>query len=75
MLSGYYLKRWEWYLREVGKSLNNKQSFDDTGFSRKLRQWMAEWSNGQETYPTEPSGESVAVARRLWKKYHEAFKP
>jgi alpha-N-acetylglucosaminidase len=75
MLSGYYLKRWEWYLREVSESLKNKQSFDDAGFSRKLRQWMVEWSDGQETYPTEPSGDSVAVAKRLWKKYHEAFKP
>jgi hypothetical protein len=75
MLSGYYLKRWEWYLREVSESLKNKQSFDDAGFGRKLRQWMVEWSDGQETYPTEPSGDSVAVAGRLWKKYHEAFKP
>ena len=75
MLSGYYLKRWEWYLCEVRDSLKNKQSFDDAEFGRKLRQWMAEWSDGQEAYPTEPSGNSVVVARRLWKKYHEAFKP
>ncbi len=75
MLSGYYLKRWQWYLREVSESLKNEQSFDDAQFSRKLRQWMVEWSDGQETYPTEPSGDSVAVARRLWKKYREAFKP
>ena len=75
MLSGYYLKRWEGYLRAVSDSLKNKQSFDDAVFGRKLRQWMVEWSDGQETYPTEPSGDSVVVARRLWKKYHEAFKP
>jgi len=75
MLSGYYLKRWEWYLSEVSESLKNKSAFDDDEFSQKLRQWMAEWSDGQETYPTEPSGDSVVVAGRLWKKYHEAFKP
>jgi alpha-N-acetylglucosaminidase len=34
MLSGYYLKRWEWYLREVGESLNNKQSFDDVSVQK-----------------------------------------
>jgi alpha-N-acetylglucosaminidase len=75
MLNGYYLKRWEWYLSEVSESLKNEQAFDDAEFNRKLRQWMVEWSDGQETYPTEPSGDSVAVARRLWKKYHEALKP
>ena len=75
MLSGYYLKRWEWYLREVSESLRNKLSFDDDEFSRKLRQWMVEWSDEQDSYPTEPIGDSVVVAGRLWKKYHQAFKP
>lgn len=75
MISGYYLKRWEWYLREVGKSLNSKHAFDNAEFDRKLRQWMVQWSDGQETYPAEPSGDSVAVSRRLWKQYRGAFKP
>lgn len=75
MLSGYYLKRWEWFLRELSDSLKKQRPVDEAEFDRKLRAWMAAWSDGQETYPTEPRGSSVAVARRLWKKYREAFKP
>jgi hypothetical protein len=75
MVTGYYLKRWEWYLDTVGESLAEGKPFDSAGFDQALRQWMVEWSNGQETYPVEPRGDSVAVARRLWKKYQASFKP
>jgi len=75
MLEGYYLKRWEWYLREVSESLENRRTFDDADFDRRLRQWMLAWSEGQEPYATEPSGDSVTVAGRLWKKYQGSFKP
>lgn len=75
MLSGYYLKRWQWYLDEVGQSLAAGEPFDEKTFGQELRPWMAKWSDGQETYPTQPSGDSVVVAKRLWQKYHEAFKP
>lgn len=75
MLTGYYLKRWQWYLDEAGKSLAQGETFNDQAFNQELRQWMLKWSDGQETYPTQSSGDSVTVARRLWKKYHEAFKP
>ncbi len=75
MLSGYYLKRWERYLHDVGKSLNSQQDFDQAEFDKQLRQWMAEWSDGLETYPAEPSGDTVAVATRLWSKYQNGFEP
>lgn len=75
MLNGYYLKRWEWYLRELGQSLKDQSAFNQNDFRRSLRAWMVSWSDGQESYPTEPTGDSVAIAGRLWEKYHEAFKP
>ncbi len=75
MLTGYYLKRWSWYLDEVAKSLETGNPFDEAAFQAKLRPWMAKWSDGQETYPTEPKGDSVAVAQRLWREYQDEFKP
>jgi len=59
----------------VGDSLAEGKPFDQAGFDQDLRQWMVKWSKGQETYPVAPSGDSVAVARRLWKKYQDGFKP
>jgi len=75
MLSGYYLKRWKPYLDEVGQCLAADRPFDGKAFSHKLRRWMTEWSDAKETYPTEPRGDSIAVARRLWGTYGDAFKP
>ncbi len=75
LFSGYYLKRWEWFLDELSQSLKNEKPFDKKAFDQKLRPWMAGWSDQRETYPTEPRGDSVAVARRLWEKYARAFEP
>jgi len=72
---GYYLKRWKSYLDAVAQSLATGRLFDGKRFSRKLREWMAQWSDAKETYPTEPRGDSIAVARRLWAAYGAAFKP
>jgi alpha-N-acetylglucosaminidase len=69
MLTGYYLKRWEWFLREFGESLGSNQPSDEQGFNSRLRQWMTDWSDQRETYPTQPQADSVQVARRLWAEY------
>ena len=74
MLSGFYLKRWEWYLDELGKSLETGQPVA-ADFGQKLWDWERDWSNRRDAYPTEPRGDSVAVAGRLWASYSQAMKP
>ncbi len=75
MISGYYHKRWKWYLDEVAKSLEAGQPFDNAKFNKDLRKWMLAWSDAQDTYPSKPKGDSVEVAKKLWAKYSAAFKP
>ena len=75
LISGYYLERWAWYLREVGEALKGDRPLDEGRFNRDLRKWMAEWSDRRDPYPSTPSGDSVAVAARLWAKYADDFKP
>ena len=75
MFGGYYLKRWEWFLSELARSLKADQPFDGKAFDGELRQWMIDWSGRRETYPTQPHGDSVAVAGKLWKEYGKAFEP
>lgn len=74
MLNGYYLKRWELFLREFGESLKGDKPFDDTAFQVRLRKWIADWSDQQETYPTQPQGDSIAVAKQLWAKYEKQLR-
>ena len=75
MLSSFYLKRWEWFLEEQGKALRNNEPFDEEAFSRKLREWMLAWSEEGPALPSEPSGDSVAISKRLADRYSEVFHP
>ncbi len=75
MLRGYYLRRWEWYFKELEESLRTGEPFDAKQFGGELRQWMAAWSDRRDVYPTEAHGDSLAVAGRLWAKYGKAFRP
>lgn len=73
MLCGYYHKRWQSYLSELEKSLLNNVSFDEEKFQKQLRQWMTDWSDLRENYPTQPQGDSIRIARKLWAKYCNQF--
>jgi len=75
MISGYYHPRWKWYLDEIGKALEAGKPFDSSKFNHDLRKWMVAWSDAKDCYPTKAKGDSVAVAKRLWDKYGDAFKP
>jgi alpha-N-acetylglucosaminidase len=75
MLNGYYLERWDKFLSAAGKALEDKVPFDEERSVRELRRWTARWADQQETYPAQPTGDSVRIARRLWTKYSESFKP
>jgi len=74
MLSGYYLKRWELFLRDFGESLKSGKPFDDKAFQGKIRKWTADWSDRRDTYPTQPQGDSITAAKRLWSKYERQLR-
>ena len=75
MISGYYHARWKWYLGEIAKSLKDGSPYDSTKFQSELRTWMVQWSDAKDTYPSIPKGDSIAVAKKLWEKYGDSFKP
>ena len=71
MLTGFYLKRWEPFLQGLADSLRQGKAFDTEAFQLQLLQWERDWVDQRETYPTEPHGDSLAVAQKLWEKYGE----
>ncbi len=73
LISGYYHVRWKWFLYEVANSLKVDEPFDDTNFQSELSKWMVEWSDARETFPSKPGGDCIAVATKLWDKYHDAL--
>ena len=75
MLTGYYLPRWERYLKAAGEALRKGRPFDEKACLRNLRRWTDQWSDQRETYPTQPRGDSIALARKLWTQYGATIKP
>lgn len=69
MLSGFYRKRWAIYFQAVGEAMKTGKPLDAQTFRTRLLKWEDDWSNGRETYSIVPRGDSVAVARKLWKKH------
>ena len=69
MLDGYYGPRWQRYLDARLRSLRTQEPFHEEAFHKDLWQWMADWSDGQEQYPTEPRGDRATQSRSLWQKY------
>ena len=72
MINGFYMKRWEWYLKEVAKSLKTDKPLPKD-FDQKLLKWEVSWADLHDQYPTEPCGNSIAVTKTLWKKYCNSF--
>jgi alpha-N-acetylglucosaminidase len=75
MVGDYYYSRWRRFWAAATTALEANRPLDEARFSRELTSWMNEWVAATNAYPAEPDGDSVAVARRLWARYKEAFRP
>ncbi len=71
MLSGFYLKRWEKFFAALDSALATGSEFDAAAFDRNLQDWERRWADQRESYPRRPRGDTVAVSRRLWRKYRQ----
>ena len=69
MLSGFYLPRWETYIRRLDESLASDKPFDADACNRELQLWEEQWTHRRDSYPAVAKGDAVAVSRRLWDKY------
>jgi len=75
MLTGFYEARWRFYLGEQAEALKSGAALDEKALDQRLWEWERDWADNRDAYPTAPKGDSVSLARRLWDKYGEAFKP
>jgi len=75
LLTDFYLPRWQMYFDRLDSALASGKSFDASAWEQTAREWEEQWTHRNNPYPTEPRGDSVATARRLWEKYEQYFKP
>ena len=69
LLVNFHLPRWELFVRRLDEALEAGKEFDADAFEKEMQQWEDQWAHGTEHYPAKPTGDSVAVARKLWDQY------
>jgi alpha-N-acetylglucosaminidase len=74
LLSGFYSKRWGLFFEHLDGALAGGKPFDAAAFARAMFAFEDRWSGLHDHYPSQPSGDSIEEARRLWATYGEAVK-
>jgi len=69
LFSGYDLPRWNAFLGTLEACLRSGRPFERAGYVREMCAWEQAWSRGREIYPAAPSGDPLALAAALLKKY------
>jgi len=75
LLTGFYLPRWEMFLKRLDAALAEGKAFDAVAWEQAVRDWEVQWGRQTEGYADRPSGDAVALAGELWKKYAPCFAP
>ncbi|WP_339751194.1 alpha-N-acetylglucosaminidase [Algoriphagus aquimarinus] len=74
MFSGYYKPRWELFLSSLTECLLRRESFDSKAYDTAVREIDFEWTQANDLYSTEPTGNVIEVASRIEKDYSIYFK-
>lgn len=69
MLRGFYLPRWEMFFGRLQASLVAKQALDEKRLESDLRDWEVAWTRKSDAYGESPTGDPVAISRRLWETH------
>jgi alpha-N-acetylglucosaminidase len=69
MFGRYHKPRWQAFFTALDRSLDEGTPFDRAPFAADMCAWEQAWSRQHDAFPTEPSGDAVAVVRRLVAKY------
>lgn len=71
LMTDFYKVRWERYFIAMEKSMTDGNEFDVTAFDKEIAQWEWKWVNTQKNFPVGASGNSISVAKELYKKYRK----
>lgn len=70
LIKGFYKPRWEMFLDELGESLKDNKPFDGKAFEEKVKDWEWGWVNAHNSYKSQPTGDAVSTAEKMYNKYY-----
>jgi len=69
LMTDFYKARWQKFFAATALALKTGKAVDVETFDKEISQWEWQWVNTQKNFPTEPTGNSVQIARLLYKRY------
>jgi len=73
MFRSYHLVRWTKFFDELEAAVQKGEPWDRSRFYQESCEWEQKWSARHESFPVQPAGDPVSVARDLWIKYKNDF--
>jgi alpha-N-acetylglucosaminidase len=69
LLKGFYLHRWEEWLRELKAGADNNWNVDVKGYRSRILKWEYSWVRQHETYTYKPVGDEIKIAKQLFAEF------
>ena len=69
MMDDYYAPRWERFFEAIRKAGYTMDEDSYKTFAASSKEWEWQWTQGHETYPTEPSGDEIEACKAVHTRY------
>jgi alpha-N-acetylglucosaminidase len=69
LMTDFYKVRWQKFFETTTLAMEAGKQLDIATFDKEIAQWEWKWVNTQKNFPTAPTGNSVQMAKLLYKKY------
>ena len=71
LIGSYYKPRWETFLKELIRSLDEKKPLNEEALQEQLFDFEWEWVARTDSFPSVPQGDPVALSRNAYEKYRD----
>lgn len=69
LLGQFYSMRWKMWLQALNAAVGNPGQFDQDSIRTQIQEWEYAWARQTDSFAEQPSGDTLAVCRRLLDKY------
>ena len=69
LISSYYRVRWEKFFDILSESLRDDRPLDMEAVDKEMASFEWQWTNQEDSFPSEPKGDPLDLVRQIRKKY------
>ncbi len=69
LLGDYYFHRWQLWLEALNGAVGQPDKFNQDSVRKKIQDWEYGWTRSTKSFPVQPTGDTVAIAKNLLAKY------